>query len=143
MKVPYSWLKSFVDFDLAPEALAERLVKSGFEVEGIEKTCGQINKVLTCKITKIERHPDANRLQVCHITYGDHDSVIITAATNVFEGAVVPAATDGATLFDGTKINNSPLRGIMSYGMILAADMGEAAKVLFIDDAVPCGARIR
>jgi len=136
MKVPYSWLKSFVDFDLSPEALAERLVKSGFEVEGIEKTCGQINKVLVCKITKIERHPDADRLQVCHITYGDRESVIITAATNVFEGAVVPAATDGSTLYDGTRINASPLRGIMSNGMFCGGDE------LGVDDTVIAGASV-
>ena len=95
MKLPLSWLKEYVDIgDITPQELSDKLLNVGFEVEDIIYLGKNINNVLTAKITKIEKHPNADKLQICHVDYGFEKSVIVTAATNVFEGAIVPVARD-------------------------------------------------
>lgn len=118
MKAPLSWLKEFVDIDCSAEELKNKLFSCGFEVEGMEYVGENIKKVVTCKITKIEKHPNADKLFVTQVDAGEYGVLpIVTNAKNVFEGAIVPVALDGATLFDGTKIKEGNLRGVKSCGM--------------------------
>lgn len=117
MKVTYNWLKEHVNIALSPEELAAKMTKSGFEVEEIAYQNQHLHHVVVGKILKIEKHPQADRLAVCQVDIGDKTTQIITAATNVFEGAVVPVSLPGADLVNGVKIQPTKMRGVESNGM--------------------------
>ncbi len=123
MKAPLSWLKDYVEIDCSPEQLKDKLFSCGFEVEEMVYVGKQINKIVTCKILSIEKHPNADKLSVTQVDAGKYGKLqIITAATNIFVGAIVPVAVDGATLFNGEVINNGELRGLPSYGMFCSGE---------------------
>ena len=122
MKISYNWIKDFVDIDIPVEELAEKLSTSGFEVEEYEFQNKHLHDVYVGKITKIEKHPEADRLQVCQVDVGNKKVQIITSATNVFEGAVVPVALDGADLVNGVKIKPTNFRGVKSEGMFCSGE---------------------
>jgi phenylalanyl-tRNA synthetase beta chain len=137
MKIPFTWLKDYVDIDVSPEALAEKLLAAGFETEQILRLDKGIRGIVAGKILSVEKHGNAAKLQVCTVDIGRKAPVTIcTAATNVFAGAFVPAATDGAVLADGTEIRSTDMRGVQSCGMLCSgAELG-------IDDGVYEGAEI-
>ena len=157
MVVPFSWLKDYVDIDISAEELQEKLFSCGFEVESLTYLGKDVTNVVTGRITKTEKHPDADRLTVCTVDCGAHGvKQICTAATNVFEGAIVPCALDGATvLHEGgiQKIKTGKLRGIVSEGMFCSGeelgitdDYYEGAEVygiLILDEDTPVGVDIR
>ena len=157
MVVPFSWLKDYVDIDISAEELQEKLFSCGFEVESLTYLGKDVTNVVTGRITKTEKHPDADRLTVCTVDCGAHGvKQICTAATNVFEGAIVPCALDGATvLHEGgiQKIKTGKLRGVVSEGMFCSGeelgitdDYYEGAEVygiLILDEDTPVGVDIR
>lgn len=123
MKVPFSWLKEYVDIDCTADELVAKLFSCGFEVEEVIKFGEKIDRIVSCKIVKIERHPNADKLSVCQVDAGEYGNLqIITAATNVFEGAIVPVALDGSTLYSGDKIKKGNLRGLPSFGMFCSGE---------------------
>ena len=157
MVVPFSWLKDYVDIDISAEELQEKLFSCGFEVESLTYLGKDVTNVVTGRITKTEKHPDADRLTVCTVDCGAHGvKQICTAATNVFEDAIVPCALDGATvLHEGgiQKIKTGKLRGVVSEGMFCSGeelgitdDYYEGAEVygiLILDEDTPVGVDIR
>ncbi len=157
MKVPFSWLKDFVEIDLSPEALEERLFSCGFEVEELIYLGKDVENVVVGEIVSCEKHPDADRLTVCKVDCGARgEKQIVTAATNVFVGARVPVALDGATVkHEGgvQKIKAGKLRGILSEGMFcsgeelgISDDFYEGAEVngiLILDENEDLGSDIR
>ena len=122
MKISYNWIKDFVDINIPVEVLAEKLSTSGFEVEEYEFQNKHLHDVYVGKITKIEKHPEADRLQVCQVDVGNKKVQIITSATNVFEGAVVPVSLEGADLVNGVKIKPTNFRGVKSEGMFCSGE---------------------
>lgn len=122
MKISYNWLKEFVNIDVAPEELARRLTSAGMEVEEIIYQNEHLHDVVVGKIVKIEKHPQADRLVVCQVDIGKGMVQIITAATNVFEGACVPVSLPGADLVNGIKIQKSKMRGVDSDGMFCSGE---------------------
>lgn len=123
MLAPLSWLKEYVDIDVTPEELEKKLFDCGFEVEQIIPYGDKIDKVVTCKIKEITQHPNAERLRVCQVDAGKYGVLqIITNATNVSVGDIVPVAVDGATLATSDKIFNGKLRGEPSYGMFCGGE---------------------
>ncbi len=121
MRVPISWLRQYVDLPNDSEAIAERLAMLGFPVEEIVRR-PLINGVVVGKITTLEKHPNADRLQVGKIDVGTGAPLTIaTAATNVAQGQVIPVATIGAQLPD-LKIERRKMRGLESEGMMVSAD---------------------
>ena len=125
MKVPYSWLKEFVDIDITPAELGDKLVSVGFEIEEIIEMRDSIKNVVAGKILSVEKHPDSDHLLVCSLDIGTRKVQIVTGAQNVKTGDVVPVALDGAVLPDGKKINSGALRGVKSEGMMCSG--GELA----------------
>ncbi len=119
MKVLYSWLKEYVDIDLQPKELEEKLFSVGFEVEGMDYLGENLEKVVVGQITSME-HYEGTHLQICHVDCGDmgHDHLILTGANNVFVGAKVPAALIGAKLPCGLEIQPRKMVDMMSYGML-------------------------
>lgn len=122
MKVSYNWLKDFVDLDVSAEEVASKLTVSGFEVEDVLYMNEHLHDVYVGKITKIERHPHADRLVVCQVDVGSKNVQIVTSATNVFEGAFVPVSLEGADLANGIKIKPSDFRGVKSDGMFCSGE---------------------
>ena len=157
MLLPFSWLKDYVDVDVTPEELQEKLFSCGFEVEELTYLGKDVTNVVTGRIVKTEKHPDADRLTVCQVDCGALGArQIVTAATNVFAGAVVPVALDNSTvLHEGgiQKIKTGKLRGVVSEGMFcsgeelgISDDFYEGAEVngiLILDDDTPLGTDIR
>ena len=123
MKVTYNWLKEMVDIDVSPETLAEKLTAAGMEVEEIIYQNKHLHDVVVGRIIKIEKHPEADRLVVCRVDIGGGVvTQIITAATNVFEGAVIPVSLEGADLVNGVKIQKAKMRGVESCGMFCSGE---------------------
>ena len=154
MKLPISWLREYVDIDCSIEELEAKLFSCGFEVEEVIKVGEKIDKIVTCKIIEIEKHPNADKLSVCKVDAGKYGVLqIITAAKNVFVGAVVPVALDGSTLASGDHIFNGELRGLPSYGMFCSGeelgitdDWYKGASVngiLILDDDFPLGESVK
>jgi len=123
MKAPLSWLKDYVDINCSAEELKDKLFSCGFEVEDMIYVAKHINRIVTCKILSIEKHPDADKLSVTQVDAGEHGILqIITAATNIFVGAIVPVALDNSTLANGEKIKSGKLRGLPSQGMFCSGE---------------------
>lgn len=123
---------------------ADRLTMSGSIVEGIENRADEFKNVVTGKITKIDKHPDADKLVICQVNVGDEEIQIVTGAPNVFESAVVPVAKHKSCLPGGVKITKGKLRGVESMGMMCSTDeLGiskeRATGILILPDATPVG----
>ena len=95
MRVSYKWLQEFVEIDISPQELADRLTLAGITVEGITEPGAGIEKVITGRIESIEPHPNADKLVVTRVNTGAEQLQIITAATNVREGDIIPVAVEG------------------------------------------------
>jgi len=119
------WLRDYApDLPRDPDAIVARLATLGFPVDAVEPR-PVITGVVVGRIAKLEKHPNADRLQVCTIDVGGARSLTIaTAATNVAAGQVVPVATIGAKLPELT-IQPRTMRGIASEGMLCSG--GELA----------------
>ena len=154
MLAPLSWIRDFVDVDCTPEELERKLFDCGFEVEQVIPYGDKIDKVVTCRINAIERHPDAERLRVCSVDAGKYGVLqIVTNAVNVREGDIVPVAVDGATLATGDRIYNGKLRGVESNGMFCGGeeigiddawyDGASGDSVLVFHDEFPLGEEVR
>lgn len=83
--------------------------------------------ILTAKITKVQKHPDASKLKVCTVDTGSENFTVVCGASNVEEGMVTVLAQVGSTLPSNTKIEIGELRGVKSHGMLCSAkDLGIA-----------------
>ena len=119
MNLSMRWLREFVETDMPPRAYAEGMTMSGSKVEGWEQEGEDIENVVVGKIVTITKHPNADALVVCSVDVGKGEPVqIVTGATNVFVGAMVPVALDGAKLPGGKTIQTGKLRGVESCGML-------------------------
>ncbi|RXI39258.1 phenylalanine--tRNA ligase subunit beta [Clostridium tetani] len=119
MNVPFKWLKDYVNINISANELGDRLTLSGSKVEEIISSGDEIQNVVTGKIEKIERHPDADKLVVCSVNIGKEEPIqIVTGANNMKEEDIVPVAVHGAVLPNDVKIKKGKLRGIMSNGMM-------------------------
>ena len=143
MNLSMKWLNDYVKIDVPPREFAHKMTMSGSKVEGYEIEGEEISNVVVGKILSVEKHPDADKLVVCMLDVGKGAPIqIVTGASNVFPGAVVPVALDGSVLPGGVKIKRGKLRGVESNGMILASGEDEI-KVVFVDDSVPNGSTVR
>lgn len=122
MQAPIKWLKNYVDFNETPEILADKLTMAGVPVETIEYLGQNIEHVVTGKITDIQSHPNADKLSVCQVDVGTEKLTIVTGASNISLGDIIPVALVGAKLPNGMTIQASKLRGILSYGMMCSAE---------------------
>lgn len=123
MKVPYTWLKDYVNIEISPKELGDRLTLSGSNVEEVITSGEEIQNVVTGKILKIEQHPDAEKLVICQLDIAQGaDLQIVTGANNMKEGDIVPVALHGSTLPGGVKIKKGKLRGIVSNGMMCSEE---------------------
>jgi len=122
MKVPLSWLHEYVRPDLNAGALAERLALTGTEVERVvHHGVPTVEGFVIGRVLSAERHPDADRLNVCRVDLGGEEPAqIVCGAPNVAAGQTVAVAQPGAVMPDGTRLRKAKLRGVESAGMILS-----------------------
>ena len=123
MRVPLSWLREYVDVDLAPEELAERLTLLGMEVKGIERWGAEWQNVVVGELLAVERHPGADRLSLTRVTVGEGEPLdIVCGATNIAVGQRVPVALPGAVLPGDRRIERTEKMGVVSNGMLCSGD---------------------
>lgn len=132
MLASVDWLKQYVDIDVTPEELAEKLTRVGLEVESVNYLGDGIEGVITGKVTQIERHPDSDHLWVCMMDVGGPEILqILTGAQNVHQYDMVPVAVIGSHLPNGMTLKKAKMRGLDSFGMLCsAAELGIDAKLL-------------
>ncbi len=136
MRVSYKWLQEFVDIDISPQELADRLTLAGITVEGVIELGKGIEKVVTGRIESLATHPNADKLMVSSVNVGTENLQIITAATNVREGDVIPVAIEGARLASGLVIKKAKLRGVESRGMMCSGqELGIDPKTMASEQA--------
>ena len=123
MDISYKWLKEFANVSAGSKEFMHRMNMSGTEIKGFRSLSDGLSNIAVGKILKIEKHPDADKLVVCQVDVGDKGTIqIVTAATNVFEGAVVPVALHKSVVAGGHKIEKGKLRGVESSGMFCSVE---------------------
>lgn len=119
MLVSLNWLKNYVDIgSVSPEELAEKITKTGIEVDGIEYVAEQSKGVVVGYVESCEKHPNADKLNLCQVDTGNEKLQIVCGAPNVQQGQKIAVATPGAVLPGNFKIKKVKLRGVESNGMI-------------------------
>ena len=126
MNLSMKWLSDYVTVEASPRAFSEAMTMSGSKVEGYEIEGSEISNVVVGKVLSVEKHPDADKLVICQIDVGKEAPIqIVTGASNVTPGALVPCALDNSTLPGGVKIKKGKLRGVESNGMMCSiAELG-------------------
>jgi phenylalanyl-tRNA synthetase beta chain len=126
MLASFNWLKEFVNIDQDVQTFGDILTMSGTKVETITPINENVKGIVTGKIIEIKKHPNADHLYLCTVDFGNNKTLpIVTNAQNVFEGAIVPVALDGAIIDTGTQINASEVRDVRSEGMMCSVkEMG-------------------
>ena len=122
MKFSENWLRELVEIKADRAALAHALTMAGLEVEELTPLGEQLGDVVVAEIVAAEKHPEADRLQVCKVDAGTGELLqIVCGAPNARVGIKVPLATVGAALPGGIHIKAAKLRGVESFGMLCSA----------------------
>ncbi|RQP23657.1 phenylalanine--tRNA ligase subunit beta [Piscinibacter terrae] len=127
MQFPESWLREFCNPPLTTAELADLLTMSGMEVEELRPVAPPFSKIVVGEVLSVERHPNADRLNVCQVNTGTGAALnIVCGAPNVKAGIKVPCALVGAELPPGEDgqpfvIKLGKLRGVESQGMLCSA----------------------
>ncbi len=126
MLVPLSWLRDFAPIEGDPAELAATLSNLGLVVDGVQRVGGEIDGVVVARVLALRPHPDADKIQLVDVDPGDGGPLqIACGAFNFAVGDLVPLATVGTVLPDGTGIGRRKLRGEWSNGMLCsAAELG-------------------
>ena len=147
-----------LDLNRPAQELADELTQAGIPVEEVLSMDPGLKKIYTGKIIEITKHPDADKLQVCQVQCLSEDGEeitkqIVTAATNVAVGQIVPVAYHKSRLADGTEIKKGKLRGVVSEGMFCSvAEFGissdlvrpeEAQGIYIFPEGTPIGLDIK
>ena len=123
MRVTLSWLREYVEFDLSPEELAERLTMAGMEVSSVEHTGADWTDVVVGRLLEVTPHPNAEKLTLTRVDAGTGEPLaIVCGARNIAPGQLVPVALPGAVLPGDRRISRSRIRGVESAGMLCSAD---------------------
>ena len=143
MNTSLKWIKALVPgLDCGVQEYVDAMTLSGSKVEGYEQLDADLDKIVVGQVTKIEKHPDADKLVICQVNVGSETLQIVTGAPNVLEGAKVPVVLDGGRVaggHDGTKtpggikIKKGKLRGVESSGMMCSIEELGSNREMFPD----------
>lgn len=144
MKAPLKWLREFVDIELSPEVLAERLTLLGMEVRGIERRGADWHNVVVGELLTVEKHPNADRLSLTTVTIGSGEPLsIVCGASNIAPGQRIPVALPGAVLPGDRRIERTEKMGVVSNGMLCSGDelhlTGDGEGILILAADTPLG----
>ena len=123
MQFSYNWLKTQADPKLSADEFAHLLTMSGLEVEEADKAAPEFSGVVVAEVKSVEKHPDADRLNITQVDAGSGELIqIVCGAPNVKAGIKVPCALPGAVLPGNFKIKPTKMRGQVSNGMLCSTD---------------------
>ena len=132
MKVSENWLREWVNPNWDTHTLTEALSLAGLEVDGVEAVAGQFTHVVVGHVLSVEKHPDADKLNITQVDVGETEPVqIVCGAKNVVVGMKACCAKVGAVLPSDFKIKKAKLRGVPSHGMLCGA-----TEIGLLDDGV-------
>jgi len=123
MKISLKWLKDYVDINLAPKELAEKLTMAGLEVRAIETVGGTWDNVVIGEVIALNPHPNADRLKLATVNLGAEQVTTVCGAPNISVGQRVTFARVGACLMDphtgqAAVLKPAKIRGVASQGMV-------------------------
>ncbi len=143
MRVPLSWLREYVDFDLTTDELVDVISLHSQEVDGVERLGVLDGEVVVGEVEEFGPHPNADRLFVAKVDLGGQIVQIVAGAANPYPGACVPVALPGSVMADGTRLRKAKLRGLESYGMMMSErELGispDHEGILLLDDSYEVG----
>ncbi len=121
MKISLQWLGDWVDTGDDVPALSHALTMAGLEIEGVHRAGPDLKGVVVGEVLSVQKHPDAEKLNVCRVSNGHEELQIVCGAPNVRAGMKAPLALIGAKLPGGIEIKKAKLRGVESSGMLCSA----------------------
>lgn len=150
MRLPLSWLREFVDVDVAPETLARMLTDATAEVEAVQVIGGDWDpqRIRVGRVLAVDPHPNADRLKLATVDIGDGVHRVVCGAPNIEPGQRVAFALEGARIVDGhsgkpTVLRRATIRGVESAGMVLSEkELGLSDRhegILVLPDTAPVG----
>jgi phenylalanyl-tRNA synthetase beta chain len=143
LRVPLSWLREYVDFDLTVERLVELFTLHSQEIDGVYRLGVMEGEVVVGEVVEFGPHPNADRLSVAKVDLGEREVQIVAGAPNPYPGARVPVVLPGSVMADGTKLKKAKLRGLESYGMMMSErELGISADhggILLLDEKYDVG----
>ncbi|HWW11923.1 MAG TPA: phenylalanine--tRNA ligase subunit beta, partial [Brevundimonas sp.] len=144
MKFTLSWLKDHLDTEADAAAVAEAMTMAGLEVEDVHDPIASLAPFTVARIVSAERHPNADRLQVCQVETVDGMKEIVCGAPNARAGLTTIYAPIGAYVPGlGVSLVEKPVRGVVSNGMLCSASELELADesdgILELDDSLAVG----
>jgi len=147
MKISQNWLHEWVNPQVNTEEFCAKITMAGLEVDSVEPAAGEFNHIVVARVKSVEKHPDADKLNVCQVDTGSEELQIVCGAANVREGLMVACAKIGAVLPGNFKIKKSKLRGVESSGMLCSEkEMGlaeQADGLMELPADAPVGTDIR
>ena len=148
MKFSENWLREWVDPSIDTQQLVDQLTMAGLEVDAVEPVAGDFDGVVVARVLSVEPHPDAERLRVCQVDFGENEPVqIVCGASNVRENLKVPMAKVGAMLPGNFEIKKAKLRGVPSLGMLCSEkELGlaeQSSGLMELPDDAPVGEGVR
>ncbi|MDD2886575.1 MAG: phenylalanine--tRNA ligase subunit beta [Aliarcobacter sp.] len=140
MIITRTWLEEFIDISrISTDEICKTLNSIGLEVDSVEKI-SIVPKVVIGKVLEKEKHPDADKLNICQVDLGTQTVQIVCGAKNVDAGQFVPVATVGCDMGNNFIIKEAKLRGVESNGMICSATELGLSKlndgILELDDSI-------
>ncbi len=148
MKVPLSWLADYVDIDISPHELAERMTLAGVEAEEVTVTGDSWDGVVVGLVESVDPHPNADRLRLATVETGEGSETVVCGAPNVAAGQKIAFARVGAELIDGhtggrMELKPAKIRGVESRGMVCSErELGlsdEHEGILVLPEDAPLG----
>ncbi len=148
MKFSEQWLRTWVNPDISTQEMCDQLTMAGLEVDAVTPAAGSFTDIVVARVESLEKHPDADKLNVCQVSDGSQTVQIVCGAANVRQGMFIPLAKVGAVLPGATadeswQIKPAKLRGVESFGMLCSekelglADSAEG--LMELPDDAPLG----
>lgn len=150
MRVPFEWLREFASINAQVDDVASRLTDAGFEVETIHRPGAHWHQIFVAEVIRIDRHPNADRLNLPTVSTGDEEIQVVCGASNFKVGDKIALARPGAILRDShtnesvvTEVKAAKIRGVVSPGMLCSArELGLSSDhdgILILDTETPIG----
>jgi phenylalanyl-tRNA synthetase beta chain len=152
MKFSEQWLRTWVNPEISTQEMCDQLTMAGLEVDSVEPAASAFTDVVVARVESLEKHPDADKLNVCQVTDGTETLQIVCGAANVRQGLLIPLAKIGAILPSSSgekplKIKAAKLRGVASSGMLCSEkELGladSADGLMELPDDAPIGQDMR
>jgi phenylalanyl-tRNA synthetase beta chain len=120
MKVSYQWLQEYLDIDVKPADLAEKIARTSVDINDVYSPSDGLKKLVVGYVESTTPHPDSDHLTLCQVNTGEDTVQIVCGAPNVVAGKKVIVALPGARIGNNIKIKRSKMRGELSEGMLCA-----------------------